>query len=190
MSRLEDITFLKMANNLRALSKCAKTQVAALAVKDGRILSNGVNGTPSGYINCNQIHVGDFDHKAHRAWADEHEIHAELNTALYAAKHGINIDGCTIYCTMMPCKQCSKNLINVGVKRIVYSSIYDRLTPEEQYKTTKFLQTCGVESEFIQIDEEKIACQSQTSLLQTFLLQVHTVLKTSAAWIRSVLRKF
>lgn len=143
-----DGTFLRIAKEIASMSNCAKTQVGSVAVLDGRILSTGINGTPPGFPNCNELHVGDFDHAAHRLWADDYEIHAEQNTINFAAKNGIAINGATLYVTMQPCKQCTKNLITAGIKRIVYSQLYDRITPADKETAEYFLHRCGVNIEF------------------------------------------
>ena len=77
---------------------------------------------------------------AHRKWSDDNEIHAELNAINFAAKHGISLDGATLYCSLQPCMQCSKNLPAVGIKRIVFDTFYDRvdnLTNKIEYLALK-----------------------------------------------------
>lgn len=147
MNLKEDEIFLKIAADIAELSKCAKTHVAAVTVLEGRILSTGVNGTPPGYPNCCDVHHEGFDHAAHRIWADEFEIHAEQNSINDAASRGVSIKGATIYVTMQPCKQCTKNLTTAGIKRIVYSNMYDRISETETKNTETFLNKCGVEIE-------------------------------------------
>ena len=83
-----------MAHSLAKLSKCVRLQVGCLLVKDGRVLSTGVNGTPSGYINCNEANYED-----HHQWSLRHEIHAELNAVIWAARLGTPIEGATAYVT-------------------------------------------------------------------------------------------
>lgn len=143
----EDKVFLNVAKNISKLSHCAKTQVGAIAVRNGRVIASGVNGTPPGHPNCDEIHIGNFDHAAHRLWADDNEIHAEQNVINDAASRGVMISGSTLYVTMQPCKQCTKNLMTAGVKRIVYDLSYDRITEQEKAKTIAFVQMSGVEIE-------------------------------------------
>jgi len=61
----------------------------------------------------------------HHRWSDIHEIHAEMNAILFAAKTGISIEGSTIYTSIFPCQHCLKNILQSGIKRIVYNKMYD-----------------------------------------------------------------
>jgi len=108
------------------------------------VIITGINGTPPGHENCDDIHKGEFDHAAHRIWADHNEVHAEQNVINFAAKHGICINGCTIYSTLEPCSQCTKNLTTAGAVRVVYESEYDRWTPAERAATEEFLRKSGL----------------------------------------------
>ena len=125
----KDKFYLKIAKLFSTRSHCLSVQVGAVCVKDDRIIATGINGTPSGNTNCDEI----FDplkwdeHKNyHHEWSNIHEIHAEMNVILYAAKHGISIDGATLYSNIEPCIQCTKNLIQSGIIRIVYAKEYYR----------------------------------------------------------------
>lgn len=144
---MNDKVYMKMAINMSELSKCQSHQVSCLLVIDGRIISTGVNGSPKGFQNCcdrfNKVDEG--NRKFHQEWSDVHEIHAEQNAILIAAKNGVAVDGSTAYCTLKPCIQCTKLLIGVGVKRIVYDKVYDRTTSEETAKITEFLYNTGVQ---------------------------------------------
>ena len=123
---MSDTVYMEMAHSLAKLSKCIRLHVGCLLVKNGRVLSTGVNGTPSGYINCCDAQFED-----HHSWSSRHEIHAELNAIIWAARTGTSIEGATAYVTHSPCEQCTKNLIAVGVARIVYDIQYDRNPQEE-----------------------------------------------------------
>ena len=144
---MHDIVYMKMAHQMTDLSKCQSHQVACLLVLDGRIISTGVNGSPKGFQNCcDKFNKVDEDNrKDHQAWSDVHEIHAEQNAILIAAKNGVAVDGATAYCTLKPCVHCTKLLIGVGVKRIVYDKVYDRTTCEEATKIAEFLYNTGVQ---------------------------------------------
>ena len=127
-----DLTFLNIAKVLSNQSHCVSRQVGAVFVKEGRILISGINGTVAGETNCDEIFnkggFGDqWDAGQHRHWSDKNEIHAEQNGIIYAAKHGIALDGCTVYSTLQPCSHCIKMLAAVGAKRIVFSELYDRV---------------------------------------------------------------
>ncbi len=121
---ISDKNFLNIAKELSFASKCVSKQVGAVIVKDGRILSTGYNGTPAGYINCSE-HWKDEYTKDHHDWSKTYEIHAEMNAIIWAARKGISIEGGTIYVTLEPCSECSKNLIASGIKRIVYEKSYE-----------------------------------------------------------------
>ena len=113
-------------------SKCEKKQVGAIIVKGGRIISSGYNGTPRGYHNCNEIKKDD-----HRSWQFEHEIHAEMNAILWAARSGIAIEGATMITTTEPCTQCAKHIANSGIKKVIYFDSYP-------VSGVKFLRDCGI----------------------------------------------
>lgn len=91
----------------------------AVAVKDGRILSTGYNGPPSGYVHCNPCTLtkGGSDRKD---WSSCPAVHAELNVILNAAKWGISLKDSTVYLTKKPCSQCFSGMINAGIKEVVY----------------------------------------------------------------------
>ncbi len=130
--------FLNIAKEISKLSNCVSTKVGCIIVKDGRILSTGYNGSPAGYYNCDSINKKKG--KSHTKWSDKHEIHAEMNAILFAAKNGIAIDKATLYSTIQPCWQCTKNIINAGIKYIIYDKDYYRLTENDQIELTTFLK--------------------------------------------------
>lgn len=105
-------------------SKCVSRQVGAIIVKDDRIVSEGYNGTPKGYINCCE-HFEEYNEE-HHLWSNTHEIHAEMNAILWSARKGISIEGGTIYSTTKPCLQCTKNIIASGITTIYYSDEYSK----------------------------------------------------------------
>ena len=104
-------------------SSCVKAQQAALLVKDNRIISVGINGPPSGHINC----IEDGGEEA--CGKDSNGscflgIHAEQNAIGYAARNGINTEVCVIYCTQSPCISCAKLITAAGIKIFYYLSEY------------------------------------------------------------------
>ena len=137
---LSDITFINIAKEIAGASKCVSKQVGAVIVKEGRILSTGYNGTPAGYINCKDHWNGEYT-KEHHEWSKTYEIHAEMNAIIWAARKGISIEGATIYVTLEPCSECSKNLIASGIKRIVYDKPYEYNQSEV---ISRFIQDNGV----------------------------------------------
>ena len=137
---LSDKNFINIAYELASASKCVSKQVGAVIVKNGRILSTGYNGTPAGYTNCCEHWEGNYT-KEHHEWSKTYEIHAEMNAIIWAAREGISIDGATIYVTLEPCSECSKNLIASGIKRIVYAKEYEYTYSEV---ISKFIKDNGV----------------------------------------------
>ena len=142
---ISDKNFLNIAKELSFASKCVSKQVGAVIVKDGRILSTGYNGTPAGYINCSE-HWKDEYTKDHHDWSKTYEIHAEMNAIIWAARKGISIEGGTIYVTLEPCSECSKNLIASGITRIVYEKAYEHTNSEV---ISKFIKDNNVQIEQI-----------------------------------------
>jgi len=137
---LSDKNFINIATEIASASKCVSKQVGAVIVKDGRILSTGYNGTPAGYQNCCDYWDGEYTSK-HHEWSKTYEIHAEMNAIIWAAREGISINGATIYVTLEPCSECSKNLIASGIKRIVYAKEYEYTHSKI---VSKFLKDNGV----------------------------------------------
>ncbi len=137
---LSDRNFINIAHEISKASKCVSKQVGAVIVKDGRILSTGYNGTPSGYTNCRDHWSGEYT-KEHHDWSKTYEIHAEMNALIWAARKGISIESATIYVTLEPCADCSKNLIAAGIKRIVYDKAYEHTNSDI---VSQFIKDNGV----------------------------------------------
>lgn len=110
-----DQAYLRMALEWGKLSHCKRKQVGSLIVKDNMIISDGYNGTPSGYTNACEDENGDTH------W---YVLHAEANAILKVAKSTQSADGATLYITLSPCKECSKLIIQSGIKRVVYLNQY------------------------------------------------------------------
>lgn len=110
-----DKAYLKMAQEWAKLSYCKRKQVGALIVKDRMIISDGYNGTPSGFENCCE----DSDGKTH--W---YVLHAEANAILKLAASTQSAKGSTLYLTLSPCKECSKLILQAGITRLVYINEY------------------------------------------------------------------
>lgn len=110
-----DIAYLRMAREWSRLSYCKRKQVGALIVKDRMIISDGYNGTPSGFDNCCE----DQDGKTH--W---YVLHAEANAILKLATSTQSAKGATLYLTLSPCKECSKLVLQAGIARVVYINEY------------------------------------------------------------------
>ncbi len=106
---------MKMAQEWAKLSHCRRKQVGALLVKEGMIISDGYNGTPTGFPNdCEDEHG--LTH-----W---YVLHAEANAIMKVARSTNNARGATLYLTHSPCKDCSKLVLQAGIKRLVYLDPY------------------------------------------------------------------
>ena len=126
-----DVAYLKMAIEWAKLSYCKRRQVGALIVKDRMIISDGYNGTPTGFENICE------DDDNYTKW---YVLHAEANAILKVAASTQSTKGATLYVTLSPCTDCSKLIFQSGIKRVVY---------HEQYKDRSgldFLVKGGVET--------------------------------------------
>jgi len=144
---LKDENFINIASEIATASKCVSKQVGAVIVKNGRILSTGYNGTPAGFTNCCDYWDNKYTSE-HHEWSKMYEIHAEMNAIIWAAREGISIKGATIYVTLEPCSECSKNLIASGIERIVYAKEYEHTNSE---LVSKFIQDNGVTIEKLEL---------------------------------------
>lgn len=106
---------MNMALEWAKLSHCKRKQVGALIVKNRMIISDGYNGTPSGFHNCCE------DKNGETHW---YVLHAEANAILKIASSNHDCNGATLYLTMAPCKECSKLVHQAGIKRLVYLNGY------------------------------------------------------------------
>ena len=110
-----DMRYLEMANVWAKNSYCKRRQVGALIVKGKMIISDGYNGTPSGFENICE----DEDHKT-----KPYVLHAEANAITKVAKSNNSSEGATLYVTTSPCLECSKLIIQAGIKRVVFRDKY------------------------------------------------------------------
>lgn len=124
-----DIAYLRMAKEWSKLSYCERRQVGALIVKDKMIISDGYNGTPTGFENICE------DDEGYTKW---YVLHAEANAILKVASSTQSCVGATLYITMSPCKQCSKLIHQAGISRLVFHNAY------KDDSGVKFLQKAGV----------------------------------------------
>ena len=125
-----DKAYLRIANEWGKLSHCKRKQVGALIVKDRMIISDGYNGTPTGFENYCE------DDEGYTKW---YVLHAEANAILKVASSTQSCQGATLYITMSPCKECSKLIHQAGITRIVYEIGYKDNTGLE------FLEKAGIE---------------------------------------------
>jgi len=110
-----DRRYLRMARIWAENSYCQRRQVGALVVKDKMIISDGYNGTPSGFENVCEDENG---------ITKPYVLHAEANAITKLARSGNNSDGSTLYVTASPCIECAKLIIQAGIKRVVYGEKY------------------------------------------------------------------
>lgn len=133
--------FMNIAQMVALRSNCMKRKVAAVLVKDQRIISTGYNGTPRGVKNCNEggcprcSHFGKSGANLDACLCS----HAEENAIVQAAYHGVSVKGSTIYTTFSPCLTCTKILINAGVTEVIFNTAY----PMEDI-STRLLKEAGI----------------------------------------------
>ncbi len=134
-----DQAYLKMAATWGQLSYCERKKVGALIVKDRMIISDGYNGTPSGFENVCE------DENYYTKW---YVLHAEANAILKVAASTQSCKGATLYITLSPCKECSKLIHQSGIIRVVYSKEYKDTTGLE------FLRKAGVSLDHVKLEIE------------------------------------
>lgn len=130
-----DKAYLRIAKEWGQLSYCQRKKVGAIIVRDKMIISDGYNGTPSGFENCCE------DEDNNTKW---YVLHAEANAISKVARSTQSCEGATLYITLSPCKDCSKLIHQSGIKRVVY---------HQEYKDASgldFLRKAGVEVELIE----------------------------------------
>ena len=134
-----DMAYLRMASEWGKLSHCIRKQVGAIIVKDRMIISDGYNGSPTGFDNYCE------DEDGYTKW---YVLHAEANAILKVAASTQSCEGATLYITLSPCKECSKLVHQAGIKRVVYKDGY------KDDSGIKFLEKAGIE--VMQLQEETI----------------------------------
>lgn len=140
-ARQLDYRYLRMAQIWAENSYCKRRKVGALVVKDKMIISDGYNGTPSGFEN-----VCEDDNNITKPYV----LHAEANAITKLAHSNNNSDGATLYVTASPCIECAKLIIQAGIKRVVYG---------EQYRLTDgidLLKRAGIAVEYLNVDKQDI----------------------------------
>ena len=136
-----DHYFMDIAHVVKRRSNCSRRDVAALIVKDRRIISTGYNGTPSGIKNCFE---GGCPRCASNTPSGERLgecicAHAEENAIIQAACYGVALRGATLYCTDSPCLLCAKMIVTAGIKEVVFESPY-RFSAQ----AARLLKTAGI----------------------------------------------
>ena len=114
-----DEYLMKIAELIALRGTCPRAKVGAVLVREGRVISTGYNGSPSGTPHCIDMDcILDERGKCIRT------VHAELNCICFAAKYGIKTEGATMYITHSPCLDCAKAIINAGIKKVIYLEKY------------------------------------------------------------------
>ena len=140
-----DLRYLRMARIWAENSYCKRRQVGALVVKDKMIISDGYNGTPSGFENiCEENDI-----------TKPYVLHAEANAITKLARSSNNSDGSTLYVTASPCIECAKLIIQAGIKRVVYAEKY-RLNDGIQ-----LMERAGIKVEFLDIDKQNAKAEAK-----------------------------
>lgn len=135
-----DKRYIRMASIWAENSYCTRRQVGALIVKNQRIISDGYNGTPSGFEN-----ICEDENNVTKPYV----LHAEANAITKIARSNNSSDGATLYVTASPCIECAKLIIQSGIKRVVYSEKY-RLEDG-----LELLQRAGIEVLYVNPNEEE-----------------------------------
>lgn len=136
---LIDQVYMEMAKTWSKLSHASRRKVGALIVKNGSIVSDGYNGTPSGFENECEEPINNEQGQLIGYQTKWYVLHAEANAILKIAKSTQSCEGATLYITCSPCAECSKLILQAGIKRLVY---------EEEYTNTiglELLKRAGVE---------------------------------------------
>jgi dCMP deaminase len=136
-----DEYYVSMLQVVRKRATCLRAQHSALVVKDNRLISEGYNGSVAGKSHCIDVGcliIGDHCKRT---------IHAEANAYLQAAKNGISLDGATLYVTGMPCIDCAKDSVSVGIKTLKIADIeqYSNFQPQEILFWNEIMKDVDVE---------------------------------------------
>ncbi|MDA0740966.1 MAG: dCMP deaminase family protein [Bacteroidetes bacterium] len=132
-----DRAYLRMAQEWAQLSHCNRKKVGALIVKDRMIISDGFNGTPTGFENPCE------DEENYTKW---YVLHAEANAILKVAGSPASAQGATLYLTLSPCKECSKLIYQAGIRRLVYINKY------KDDSGLRFLEKAGVVTQQLAVE--------------------------------------
>ncbi|MBR0296682.1 MAG: dCMP deaminase family protein [Paludibacteraceae bacterium] len=134
-----DHLYMKMARTWAENSYCVRRQVGALMVRDNMIISDGFNGTPSGFEN-----ICEDENNVSKPYV----LHAEANAITKIARSNNSSNGATLYVTASPCMECSKLIIQSGIKRVVYGEKYRLMDGVE------LLERAGIRVDFMPFDEQ------------------------------------
>jgi dCMP deaminase len=141
-----DITYIKMAQTWAELSHATRKKVGALIVKNNTIIADGYNGTPSGFENECEEAINNEDGSFKEYKTKWYVLHAESNALAKVAKSTQSCDGATLYITYSPCTDCSKLILQSGIKKVVYLEEYRDIAGLD------FLRRAGIEIKKVSLD--------------------------------------
>ncbi len=147
--------FLKVMDTVAERANCDRGRAAALIVKDKRIVATGYVGAPVGLPSCDEVgHLIKvaYDERGGQRKHCVRTTHAEMNAIAQAAKHGTSIDGATIYIKMTPCLDCTKLLINAGIRKVVCRKHY-----HADHDSVAILEEADVELVVLRDEQERYA---------------------------------
>lgn len=143
-----DLAYIEMANVWAKLSHANRKKVGALIVKNNTIIADGYNGTPSGFENECEEAINNEDGSFKEYKTKWYVLHAESNALAKVAKSTQSCDGATLYITYSPCTECSKLILQSGIKRVVYLDEYRDISGLD------FLRRAGVEVKKINLNND------------------------------------
>lgn len=133
--------FMDICRMVSERSPCLSRHGGAVIVRDKQILSTGYNGPASGESHCTICaRKQKPDYKSGTNYNDCPAVHAEMNAIIQAAKHGVSINGATLYCTFIPCVDCLRAIINAGIKEVIFDEWWD-INCDSRYDEIKHLVT-------------------------------------------------
>lgn len=115
MRRSREQVLMDIAYAVSARGTCSRLKVGAVVARDFRVITTGYNGVPGGMDHC--------DHKQTDQGCKD-SVHAEANALVFAARHALGVDGCSLYTTHSPCVECAKLIINAGIREVYYAVAY------------------------------------------------------------------
>jgi len=149
MARMKiDQYFMKIAHTVSERATCDRLHVGCVLVKNKMILATGYNGSASGAKHCDDVGHLIIDGHCVRT------VHSEVNAICSAAKHGVSIDGATAYCSHEPCFNCTKTLINAGVRKVYFANHYQQ--DASKRFTAKMSMTHGRVNAWYDVSDENL----------------------------------
>ena len=169
-----DQMYMNLAKNMSNLSTCARMQVGAMLIVEGRPILSGYNGSPKGHEHCIDIYKQKFEdyknsweeaknitfeeymqlpaiREEHGKFSRLHEVHAEINIISEAAARGLAVKGGRLYITHSPCNDCCKSILTAKIAEVVFENLYDRET-----EGIEILLKSGIKIYQVEMENERI----------------------------------